>query len=386
MARWWHGCSRRRHAGPSRSSLSARSASTLGLRASRGKKLSKTAVWNLLTNPYYYGVIRYNDRLYTENIQHDPLVSKELFDRVQEAIGRRRKGKYRRHLFAFGGCVMVCGDCGSPITAERQKGHVYYHCTGTRRGCTQRSWSREEVVAEQFTSLLTRLRLPQPFLDYSFAKLKDCHAAQSELTAARRQRLQSELNACHARLDGLLQLKISPGNADGSLLSDEEYRRQKERILNELDTAQRQLTSDQRQGKTWIEDCERVLHPYPETGGALRERVGGREESVTLSRVLETDAPESRGGARSSGSRSPHSPRSRWPECPTDPNPNRPDRRPERRTRQSWSLGWACWTSSELFGFNQRKNHCLSAVRLSTSAPLSNRKSGTYERERSGDV
>src|SRR5204863_425770 len=84
------------------------------------KKLSKKSVWNLLTNPYYYGVIRYNDKLYTENIQHEPLISKALFERVQEALGRRRKGIYRRHLFTFGGCVMVCGDCGCPVTDEQQ--------------------------------------------------------------------------------------------------------------------------------------------------------------------------------------------------------------------------------------------------------------------------
>src|SRR4051812_9658509 len=58
---------------------------TLGLRAKHGKKLSKTAVWNLLTNPYYHGAIRYGGRLYTENVQHDPLISKALFDRAQEA-------------------------------------------------------------------------------------------------------------------------------------------------------------------------------------------------------------------------------------------------------------------------------------------------------------
>ena len=55
------------------------------------------------------------------------------------------KGIYRRHLFAFGGCVMVCGDCGCPVTAERQKGYVYYHCTQSRGVCMQRAWTREEV-------------------------------------------------------------------------------------------------------------------------------------------------------------------------------------------------------------------------------------------------
>ena len=53
---------------------------------------------------------------------------------------------------------MVCGECGCPITAERQKGHVYYSCTRTRGPCGQRTCTREEVVAEQFSELLARVQ------------------------------------------------------------------------------------------------------------------------------------------------------------------------------------------------------------------------------------
>jgi site-specific DNA recombinase len=231
----------------------------LGLRAKNGKGLSKSAVWNLLTNPYYHGAIRYNGRLYTEEVQHEPLVSRELFARVQEAVGRRRKGKYRRHLYAFGGCVMACGDCGCPVTAERQKGHVYYHCTRSRGGCPQQKWTREEVVAREFAAVLSGLQVPQAYLDYALSKLRQCHTTQAEFAAARRQKLQSQLNTCHARLDGLLQLKISPGNATGALLSDEEYLRQKQRIQEELDSAGRQLAAAGEQGQAWVGDCERFF-------------------------------------------------------------------------------------------------------------------------------
>jgi len=253
----------------------------LGLRGKAGQKLNKQSVWNTLTNPYYYGAIRYNGRLYTENIQHDPLVRKELFDRVQEAIGRRQRGRYRRHLFAFGGCVMACGGCGSTVTAERQKGHVYYHCTGTRGPCSQRAWSREEAVAEQITALFAGLRLPPSFLDYSLTRLKKSHAVQTKFAAAHRQKLQSQVNACHARLDGLVQLKISPANVTGDLLSDDEYLRQKRMIQGELTTVERQLASAQGQGNTWIEDCERFF-AFTQGVAAAFESAGVEEKRAAL--------------------------------------------------------------------------------------------------------
>ncbi len=243
----------------------------LGLRAKNGKKLSKNAVWKLLTNPYYHGAIRYKGKLYTDNVQHEALISKDLFDRVQDSIGRRSKGRYRRHLFVFGGCVLACGDCGCPITAERQRRHVYYHCTQTRGACRQQSWTREELLTDQFTSLLSRLRLPQVFLDYAFPKLKQCHLAQAELSAARRQALQSQLNACNTRLDSLLQLKLSAGNIAGALLSDEEYLLQKVRIKEELHGVQQQLAAEQQQGETWIEDCERFFAFTQQLAGKFAE-------------------------------------------------------------------------------------------------------------------
>jgi DNA invertase Pin-like site-specific DNA recombinase len=243
----------------------------LGLRSREGKKLSKTALWNLLTNPYFYGVIRYNDRLYTEKIQHDPLISKMLFDRVQEALGRSRKGKYRRHLYAFGGCVMACGDCGCPITAERQKGRVYYHCTKSRGGCPQKKWTREDVVAKQFGAIFSGLQIPQSYIDYALSKLRQSHATKVEYAGARRHKLQSQVNACHVKQDSLLQLKISPANLAGALLNDAEYLAQKTKIQEELDMIQHQLAADQQGGEEWIDACERFFAFTQKLAGTFAE-------------------------------------------------------------------------------------------------------------------
>ncbi len=210
----------------------------------------------ILTDPYYYGAIEYNGKLYAANIQHEPLVTRELFDAVQVMLRRKQKGRYRQHQFAFGGCIMRCGACGRPVTAERQKEHVYYHCTGIRKGCAQRTWTREETINEQLQRILLGLRLSEAYLAYAFAKLRKCHALEAEFSHALRLKLQGELNASQQKLDALLQLKIAPANRDGELLSDEEYLRQKRVLKDESDLTQRQLLSAQKQGETWMDDCE----------------------------------------------------------------------------------------------------------------------------------
>jgi site-specific DNA recombinase len=265
----------------------------LGLRArTTGKPLSKNGLSMILANPYYYGAITYNGVVYDDalirertgnpeaGIRHEPLISRTLFERVQAAMFGRKKGRLRRHRFPFGGCILRCGECGCPVTAERQKGHVYYHCTGNRMPCTQKRWTREEALDAQFSSLLARFRLPPVFLEYAFARLRTVHAEEARLADASRRSLQGQLNAAQQKLDGLLHLKLSPLNRSGELLSDEEYLRQKRALQRDLDLLQEQLETIQQQGMTWIDDCEAFFHFTQRLVPKFTQ--GGVEEKKTL--------------------------------------------------------------------------------------------------------
>jgi len=55
-----------------------------GLRSSRGNVLSLSSLHNMLTNPFYIGLVRSNKEIYDE--QHEPLISKSLFKRVQKKL------------------------------------------------------------------------------------------------------------------------------------------------------------------------------------------------------------------------------------------------------------------------------------------------------------
>jgi len=244
----------------------------LGLRSpSSGKMLGKNTIGRLLANPYYHGAIAFGGALYDDatlrertgdpeaRVRHEPLVSRATFERVQEAVFGRSKGRYRRHSYPFGGCILRCGECGGPVTAERQKGHVYYHCTQNRGPCSQSRWTREEALDEQFSSLLGRLRVPQAFLDYAFARLRSVHAEEAKLADGARRSLQGQVNGVQQRLDALLQLKLSPNNRSGELLSDEEYLTQKRALRKDLDMLQERLQSLHQQGATWLDDCERFF-------------------------------------------------------------------------------------------------------------------------------
>jgi len=100
-----------------------------GLKGKKDLPLSRPSVQYFLKNPiYYYGLIRYECEVFEG--AHEPVISKQLFDKVQAVMeDRSRPKKKKLKEFAFRG-LFRCGECGAMITAETQKGHNY---TAARR-------------------------------------------------------------------------------------------------------------------------------------------------------------------------------------------------------------------------------------------------------------
>jgi len=109
-----------------------------GFTTRSGRPISLSQVLAILINPFYYGRFQYpegaNQPWYDG--AHKPLISKELFDLVQQTRGVN-KGVWGSKIFAFRG-LMKCGRCGADITAQEKmkklksgeyRRHVYYNCT-----------------------------------------------------------------------------------------------------------------------------------------------------------------------------------------------------------------------------------------------------------------
>ncbi len=60
-----------------------------GLVSRNSKAMGASALHALLTNPFYTGKLRYNGELLEG--RHQPLVSSEVFERVQENLAKRRR-------------------------------------------------------------------------------------------------------------------------------------------------------------------------------------------------------------------------------------------------------------------------------------------------------
>ncbi len=136
-----------------------------------GKNLNISTLYELLKNPFYCGVFEYPRKSGNWYVgKHEPLITRELFEAVRQKIVEETKPRKRSNEFAFVG-IMVCGDCGSGITAfEKEKlikgtGETklyrYYACgRGKDRHCKS-LYVREDALIEQLIGVIDDVEIDQ---------------------------------------------------------------------------------------------------------------------------------------------------------------------------------------------------------------------------------
>jgi len=169
----------------------------LGLRTRKGGILSKGPLHHLLTNPIYYGMIRWEGDLYPGN--HKALISKELFDRVQERL-RGKSSPLTKRSFPYRG-LMTCGYCGCSITASLIKGRYrYYHCTRGKGQCAQ-SFIREEQVSRLFLPIVERVHVSESLTRVLLAEIRTEGKRRQQEAKVRIRVINGELGEFHEMRD-----------------------------------------------------------------------------------------------------------------------------------------------------------------------------------------
>ena len=134
---------------------------------SSGKPLSLGNVYRVLQNHFYYGKFEYpvDSGNWYQGV-HEPIVSKELFDAVQEQMNRQILVKRSDPKdFAFTK-LTTCGLCGSGVTADEKfkelkdggvNRHVYYRCSRSRNQNCNYKAINEQTLIKQITKIIKEI-------------------------------------------------------------------------------------------------------------------------------------------------------------------------------------------------------------------------------------
>ena len=216
----------------------------------KGKPLAVSFFKELLKNPFYYGVFRLKGELY-QGI-HEPIISKQLFDKVQEVLkakGKPRKSKEQKY-FAFRG-IFACGECGRMVTAEKHVkpsglAYTYYRCTKKNTVCHQKYIEEKELV-QQLNAIIQKVALPTEWKDKFLTRLdkEDKNLTIKSDTSA--QNLQKEIAQLEERQSRLLDIYLD------KQISGEEYASAKEKIINRIIELKEKIGDFGRKGNNWLE-------------------------------------------------------------------------------------------------------------------------------------
>ena len=210
-----------------------------GLKFRRSKNLLPTAtVHKILRNRAYTGDFEWKGKTYRGS--YEPLLTCELWDRVQAVLDRRHEKRHRKvkHDFAFSGLI-ACGHCGCALVGEIKKGrYVYYHCTGHKGKCPE-PYTREEVLSGQFADVLKGLTFDDEILGWLREALRESHGDEKRFHEEAIARLLADYDRFQNRLDAMYVDKLD-GKVDEAFFDRKagEWRSEQDRLLRAVEEHQ----------------------------------------------------------------------------------------------------------------------------------------------------
>ena len=209
----------------------------LGLKGTGDGLLSISNYQYLLKNPFYYGIIRYGGEFYEG--KHAPIISKKLFDDVQEVMTRKSKPKTSELLpYAYRG-FFHCGECGCFITTEQQKGHNYLRCT-KRKGPCEQKYVREEIITSQIQTELKKYSLAEEVANWLIAEVEKEKTKNEKTINLQIQKVTDGITIVDVKLDKLMTAYLE------NALTLPEYQETKNKLMLEKHALKDKLNAFER--------------------------------------------------------------------------------------------------------------------------------------------
>jgi len=246
-----------------------------GLRSVKGRQMHVYRYEYLLQNPFYYGVFVLNGEMHQGS--HEPLVTKELFDKVQVQIGLRGKPNslHVKHYVYRG--FLHCAECGCGITMETQKGHNYLRCTKrVKKDCGQ-PYLREEALTEQLAAALETLSLPDETADWLVAEIEKDRQHQNTAIEDARRTAEAEIAKIDKKLD-----RLTAAYLDAGAFSAAEFRKRKADAIEAKKKLQDSVLALQRHDVKRFEPIKRFVN-----GSKQLKYVAQRRDPEELRDTLE---------------------------------------------------------------------------------------------------
>ncbi len=255
------------------------------IKSKNGKRLHVSRITFLLRNPFYYGFFKYNGELYEGC--HQPLISKQLFDQVQEVLDRKGRPHHKTKWEPRTLCGLFHCSCGMMITGEEKVKHqkngnehryVYYHCTRKSKviRCSEPPIAEGEL-SRQVSYLIKQTALPSDWADYMKQRLSEDKKDSAQSVNAFERETQGKIEVINTKLQRLLD-----GYLDQAIDQDT-YKSEKNKLVADKVSLEQMITSLAQTQSGWIEPMEKWVNQatslieIAECDDLLRKKVVSKE-------------------------------------------------------------------------------------------------------------
>lgn len=223
-----------------------------GFRSKFGNKVARSTMYNIIKNPLYIGLFRYNDTIYQG--KHPHLTTPEIFEVCQKIIETNNHNACRRRKYKWlltG--IAYCDDCGSRMycSYNLKKKMAYYH-GAYRKGC--REYVPLDDLEKQVGKEIAKIKFSDDFKQRIYEKAKDLINLSSEKKDEEIHALQNKVKALE------IKRNLLEDNLLDQTIDKETFKRKHSEINVEIQSLENQMANIENQRGFELEVVREVLN------------------------------------------------------------------------------------------------------------------------------
>ena len=229
-----------------------------------GKRIREDVVTMIFKKSFYTGYFTYAGEVYEG--RHTPIISKKLFDKVQEVLNTRNRQWHSAKVIRVPKPLLGllrCGECGMMISADFKVKHYkngglgyfnYYRCSKKNKliKC-QQPHIRDIDLEPQLTTLLAKYTLRKTWAREMLLKLKqeESDVAKSSLDV---------ISIKRKDLEGIdIKLKLLLDSYLDQIIDKESFQEKKFELMSKKKTLDEQILSLKKNQGNWIEPMKQWI-------------------------------------------------------------------------------------------------------------------------------
>lgn len=229
--------------------------------------------------------------MYYRQVNHiyEPIIDKELFDKVQKVLETRKKErfckeqKYAGIPFVFRGLI-TC-KCGCAITPEHHKKgnkeYVYLRCSHQKGTCNQKLVNENNILKQLDNEIFHKIKISPTMHDQLKTSIIQSLEDEKKVNASVRKKITDEINVIDNRLKHLWEYFLDRG------ITENQYKLEKQKYLDqrkELEERSKKYTDI---SNTLKDDVEKALDFIADISNVMK--IATPDEKNTLLKNLLTN-------------------------------------------------------------------------------------------------